>query len=1154
MTRMANIPLSLEDRYRKREGSVLIGGVQALVRLMLLQAERDRAAGLNTAGFVSGYRGSPLGTLDSAFASAKQLTDDGKIVVQPAVNEELAATAVAGTQQIHQSSGARVDGVFSLWYGKGPGLDRASDAVRHGNTQGSSPNGGVVLAVGDDHLAKSSSITCYSDETVAALQLPLLYPADPREIVSYGLHGFAMSRLTGSWVALKILTEVADSARVVAASELEDVPVLPDVQLPATGLHNRWPDLPLEQEARQQDHRLPAVLAYVRANRLDRTVLKPPGARIGLIAAGKSWLDLREALDLLALDETRLTDLGIALYKPAMTWPLEPLALADFTAGLEILIVVEEKAPLIERQVKALLYGAPAAPAVWGKRGPEQQPMFPTTGDLTPECIAAELAAIILRETGDQEVGRLSSHWHKALEDQRTLSDVPASRRPFFCSGCPHNRSTVVPDGSRALGGIGCHGLAARNRPDTFSYSQMGGEGIHWMGVAPFTDEPHIFSNMGDGTYFHSGLLAIRQAVAAKLNITYKLLYNSAVAMTGGQAVDGERTLSRLLAQLRAEGVRTVTLVTEAPAQYRGQKEIVPLVDRVLHRDELNAVQHLLRTRRGVSVIVYDQMCATERRRKRKRGKMEGAESRAFINALVCEGCGDCSTKSNCLSVEPMETPLGTKRRINQSTCNADLSCINGFCPSFVTLEGAEVRRRQADATGLDPLLPPAAAALPGHTRLLLAGVGGTGIVTTSAVLATAGHLAGREAAVLDQIGMAQKGGAVTSHVHIGGPVHALRIPAGQSDLVLACDQIVGNSADVMASLDRDRTRLIANADVSITGDFVADRNAVVDTNLLARRIRQRVAEPNFIAFPFSRLAESLFGDSIAANFMMVGLAYQKGWLPLGLEDLRHAIELNRSAAEANLAALEWGRRLAVDPGSVYVAAELASDESEASSAGELDRFAAFLREYQDDAYARRFLDTIARIRAAESAQDGDGRLTMAAARSLFKLMTYKDEYEVARLYTSGEFERALRTQFETHGKLSVYLAPPFLARRDKATGQPRKIRFGPWVLIAFRVLAALKGLRGRRFDLFGQTSERRTERALIVESIDALDRLNRGLTPQSVTNALRIAQMPLEVRGYGHVKQKAIDEYRRRMREALAQYEMSAEPLRRKALQAAGQ
>lgn len=1142
---MAKIPFSLDDRYHQREGSILIGGVQALVRLMLLQAERDRAAGLNTAGFVSGYRGSPLGTLDSAFASVKRLTDDGKIVVQPAVNEELAATAVAGTQQIHRSFGARVDGVFALWYGKGPGLDRAADGIRHGNTQGSSPNGGVVLAVGDDHLAKSSSITCYSDETLAALQLPLLYPADPREIVSYGLHGFAMSRLTGSWVALKILTEVADSARVVAASELEDVPILPEVESPATGMHNRWPDLPLEQETRQQDYRLPAVLAYVRANGLDRIVLKPLGARIGLIAAGKSWLDLREALDLLALDETRLTDLGIALYKPAMTWPLEPLALAEFTAGLEILIVVEEKAALIERQVKALLYGGPDAPAVWGKRGPDQRPMFPTAGDLTPERIAAQLAAAIARETGDQDLARRSSHWQKTLEDQRTLSDVPAIRRPFFCSGCPHNRSTVVPVGSRALGGIGCHGLAARNRADTFSYSQMGGEGIHWMGVAPFTDEPHVFSNMGDGTYFHSGLLAIRQAIAAKLNITYKLLYNSAVAMTGGQAVDGELSLARLLAQLCAEGVKTVTLVTDAPAQYRGQKEIASFVDQVVHRDDLDAVQHLLRTKHGVSVIVYDQMCATERRRKRKRGKMEGAESRAFINALVCEGCGDCSTKSNCLSVEPIETPFGTKRRINQSTCNTDLSCINGFCPSFVTLEGAEVRRRSADATGLDPLPPPTALASPGRTRVLLAGVGGTGIVTTSAVLAMAGHLAGHEAAVLDQIGMAQKGGAVASHVHIGGPVHALRIPAGHSDLVLACDQIVGNSADVMASLDRDRSRVIANADVSITGDFVADRNAVVDTNLLARRIRQRVAEPNFIAFPFSRLAESLLGDSIAANFMMVGLAYQKGWLPIGLEDLRRAIELNQAAAGANLIALEWGRRLAVDPRSVYVAAQLATDDQEVSSEAELDRFATFLREYQDEAYARRFLHIVARVRAAETAQHAGSLLTTAAARSLFKLMTYKDEYEVARLYTTGDFDRALRTQFANHRKFSIYLAPPFLTGRTKATGQPRKIRFGSWVLVAFRVLAALKILRGTRFDLFGMTSERRAERALIVEFVDVLDQLTEGLTLQSVTDAVSIAQMSLEVRGYGHVKQRAIDQYRGRMREALARYGSSGEPFR---------
>ncbi|MBR0706985.1 indolepyruvate ferredoxin oxidoreductase family protein [Bradyrhizobium liaoningense] len=1135
---MTKFSVSLDDRYRKRDGAILVGGVQALVRLMLLQAERDRKSGLSTAGFVSGYRGSPLGTLDGAFASASRLTGESKIVVQPAVNEELAATAVAGTQQIHQSPGARVNGVFALWYGKGPGLDRAADAIRHGNSQGSSPNGGVVVAVGDDHLAKSSTVACYSDETVASLLLPLLYPADPGEIVSYGLHGFAMSRLTGSWVALKILTEVADSTRTVPATELDEPPILPDVAVPAIGLHNRWPDLPLEQESRQHDYRLPAVLDYVRANGLDRVVMKPPAARVGLIAAGKSWMDLQEALDLLNLDESRLTELGVALYKPAMIWPLEPQGLTAFAAGLSEVVVVEEKAPLIERQVKEILFGRSQAPAVWGKSGPEQRPMFPATSDLTPEQIAIQIASVIARMTGDQAIARGGERWRGELS-KPVPTDVPAARRPFFCSGCPHNRSTTVPAGSRALAGIGCHGMAARNRPDTFSYSQMGGEGVHWVGLAPFTDEQHVFSNMGDGTYFHSGLLAIRQAVAVKLNITYKLLYNSAVAMTGGQAIDGELTLERLLQQLRAEGVGTIVLVSDDPASHRRRREIASLSNEITHRDEFDAVQRKLRATQGVSVVVYDQMCATERRRKRKRGQIQEATPRVFINELVCEGCGDCSVKSNCLSVEPVETPFGTKRRINQSSCNSDLSCISGFCPSFVTVEGARVKRVQkVDLTRVDAPPPVATDRLSKRNRVLLAGIGGTGIVTTSAVLAMAGHLDGRETAVLDQIGMAQKGGAVASHVHLGGPIHALRIPAKHCDLLLVCDQVVGNGPEVMASLDTARSRVIANADVAVTGDFVTNRNAIVDPDLLTRRIRSRVAPENFIAFPFTSLAQSLFGDSISANFMMVGLAYQMGWLDLRLEDLQHAIELNGAAKEANLAALEWGRRLAVDPRSVFVAAGKIEERERLSPEAEVERFAAFLRDYQNGDYARRYLDVITRIRASEAAVHAGTSFTLAAARSLFKLMAYKDEYEIARLYTSGEFARAMRSQFDGYDKLSVYLAPPFLARHDKATGAPRKIRFGSWILPVLRLLASLKVLRGTRFDIFGMTSERRTERALIVEFTDVLDRLSAQLTTRSLADAVAIAQMPSEIRGYGHVKQKAVELFRRRIGEALERYQ----------------
>jgi indolepyruvate ferredoxin oxidoreductase len=1133
--------ISLADRFKLRSGPVLISGVQALVRLMLVQADRDRDSGLSTGGFVSGYRGSPLGTLDTTFNSVAALTKERYIVVRPAVNEEMAATAIAGSQQIAQSPGAKVDGVFALWYGKGPGLDRASDAIRHGNYQGASPHGGVVLAVGDDHVAKSSSIVCYSDDMVAGLQVPLFYPADGREIVEYGLHGFAMSRHTGSWVALKILTEVADASRTVATDELAIAPTLPEIAIPPSGLYNRWPDTAQDQEIRQIEYRLPAIAAYVHANGLDRIVSKATGARIGLVAAGKSWLDLREALDLLGVDEGRLATLGVALYKPAMIWPLEPQRLAEFAEGLETIVVVEEKGAFVERQIKEILYRGASAPEVWGKHGPDRSQLFPATGDLTPERIAAELVEVLRPLDNDGRIVETAERWRTALVDQKMLAVPPALRKPFFCSGCPHNRSTVLPEGSRATAGIGCHGMAAFNRPATSSFAQMGGEGVHWMGLAPFTDEKHMFANMGDGTYFHSGLLAVRQAVAADLNITYKLLYNSAVAMTGGQSVDGELSVERVVGQLRAEGVKRIVISTDDPDRY-SDNPVRSQVLRIEHRDDLEALQRELRDLPGVSVIVYEQMCATEKRRLRKRGKLEDPTKRIFINDLVCEGCGDCSVKSNCLSVEPIETPLGTKRRINQSTCNKDYSCLTGFCPSFVTVDGGTPRKRTSvDASALAPLTEPTPFNDIRHERILVAGVGGTGVVTIGALLVMAAHMSGRRSAVLDQVGLAQKGGAVTSHIHVAKePIHALRIVAGQADLVLACDQIVGNAKDVMAAIEMGRTWVIANADVSITGDFTQDRNARADVSLLTRRLSQRAGSDHFLAYPFTRLAEILLGDAIGSNLMMLGVAYQKGWVRLDLQAFKAAVELNGTAVKMNLAAFDWGRRLAVDPQAVFQAAGLADPELETLDQL-IARYSDFLVAYQNETYAARFRTAVDRVRAAEAAVSTERVLTSAAARSLFRLMAYKDEYEVARLYSDGSFKKAVAEQFEGETKLSFHLAPPVWARRDKATGHQRKIRFGSWMMPGFRVLAAMKRLRGTPLDLFGYTHERRIERALIGEYEQLLDWLIANLVTGKLSQAAAVAGLAGEVRGYGHVKDAAIERYRTALAAKLADYDRAA-------------
>lgn len=1123
----------LTARYTRCEGEVVITGVQALVRLMLAQAAQDKTKGLNSGGFVSGYRGSPLGTLDMAFASAGNLIDNAGIVVTPAVNEEMAATAIAGSQQIEQTNAARVDGVFSLWYGKGPGLDRASDAIRHGNLQGASPHGGVVVAVGDDHVAKSSTIVCCSDDVVAGLQMPLFYPADAAEIVAYGLHGFALSRLTGSWAALKIITEVADATRTIDTARMTVDPVLPDIAVPAFGLHNRWPEMPLQQEARHQEYRLPAVLDYVRANRLDRSELRDANSKIGLVAAGKTWLDLLEALRLIGLDERRLRAKGIALYKPALIWPLEPEGLRRFASGLDSLLIVEEKTGFIERQAKAALYGEAEMPAIWGKTGRGGQVLFPAMKDLTPEQIAIALARTLLSTAEDDRLREHLAAVEQAVGETKAFAQPPALRKPFFCSGCPHNRSTVVPEGSRALAGIGCHGLAAYNRPRTGSFAQMGGEGVHWMGLSPFTDEQHVFANMGDGTYFHSGSLAIRQAVATKLNITFKLLFNSAVAMTGGQSLDGELTVQKALEQLRSEGVGKVILVTEDPGRYGPNDPVRRLVAAIEHRDDLARVERDLIPNLGVSVILYEQMCATEKRRLRKRGKFPDPAKRLFINELVCEGCGDCSRKSNCLSVEPVATPLGTKRRINQSSCNKDYSCLEGFCPSFVTVEGVTPKRVGAAKVDLPSPPEPTPISID-HQRILVAGIGGTGVVTIGALLTMAFHLDGGRAAVLDQVGMAQKGGAVTSHIHLlaksassGETISALRLPAGSADLIIASDQIVGNAGDVLSTIAPGKTRILANSDVAITGDFTQDRDAIPDASMMTRRIARRAGSGCFVAYPFTRLAERLLGDAIGSNLMMVGFAYQSGWLGLDRASLDKALDLNGQAVTMNRAAFDWGRRLAIDAAFVHRHAGLSVErDTPLTLDAQIEERRRFLEAYQDAAYGARYIDAIARLRAAEQRCSDATKLSETAAQVLFRLMAYKDEYEVARLFTDESFHTALKGQFEGAPKLSFHMAPPLLARRHPVTGEPRKRRFGPWLMPVLRLLARMRWLRGTRIDPFGWTHERRNERALIVEYENLLGELGSDLTAETLDSAIALAALALDIRGYGPVKERAIEKY----------------------------
>ncbi|MCP1632898.1 indolepyruvate ferredoxin oxidoreductase family protein [Kerstersia gyiorum] len=1125
---MAKSAVTLGDRYEVNNTHVLISGVQALVRLTLVQAERDRTAGLKTGGFVSGYRGSPLGTLDNAFAAVSKLVKDSGIVVLPAVNEELAATAIAGTQQINMTPAAAVEGIFSLWYGKGPGLDRAADAIRHGNYQGSSKFGGVVLAIGDDHVAKSSTVVCYSDETVASLQVPLFYPCDAGEVVQYGLHGFAVSRCSGAWIGLKILTEIADSQRVIDTQAERVLPVIPAEAAPED-VHNRWPDLPLAQEKRLQALRMPAVHAYVRANGLDRTVGRHAGARIGIIAAGKSWLDLLSGLKALNLDTQVLQDMGIVLYKPALVWPLEPQGIKVFCHGLERVVVVEEKGAFLEGQIKSMLYGSQEAPVILGKHDEAGKELFSALGDLSADDVALGLARVLPLATCPTSLNAAQQLQARVQQAADYANPSSLARKPFFCSGCPHNRSTVLPDGSRAYSGIGCHGMAALGRPRHSAFCQMGGEGVHWVGLAPFTQEAHVFSNMGDGTYFHSGLLAIRQAVAARVDMTYKLLYNSAVAMTGGQAVDGELSVPQLIRQIKAEGVGTVVLVSETPEQYAGARSPVRgLADRVEHRDRLELVQRQLREEKGVTVIVYEQMCATEKRRLRKRGKVADVAPRVFINDLVCEGCGDCSRQSNCLSVEPLSTPFGTKRRINQSSCNKDASCTSGFCPSFITVSGGKPRRRRQEEADVSAGLPwPGQTAMPGPAqRILVAGIGGTGVVTVGALLAMSAHLSGRHAGVLDQVGLAQKGGAVTSHITLSDEaIYALRLSAQAADLVLACDEVVGSSADVVRTMARNGSRVVANTDVAVTGDFVRDATAVPDAGTMEQALAGIVGAESLAAYPFSRLAEALLGDAIGSNLMMLGYAWQRGWLVLDHASFMEAVDLNGVAARMNKDAFAWGRRLALDAQAVLRQAGLAQ-QPEVPLAEVIQGYAHQLAEYQDQAYAERFQRCVDAVMAAEARHSESLVLTRAVASSLYKLMAYKDEYEVARLYTDGRFVQALRDQFEGDVKIRFNLAPPLLSRRDPVSGQPRKQVFGSWMWSCMRVLAKGRRLRGTRFDIFGYTHERKTERRLIGDYLAQVEAMLAHLDADNLDRAVKLAGLPQEIRGFGHVKEAAIERY----------------------------
>ncbi|QIO86435.1 MFS transporter [Stenotrophomonas rhizophila] len=1196
---------TLDHKYTRTDGRIYLSGVQALVRLPLMQRLRDEAAGLDTAGFISGYRGSPLGGFDLELWRARQHLEAARVKFTPGLNEDLGATMVWGTQQTNLFPGANVQGVYGMWYGKGPGVDRCGDVFKHANAAGTSPLGGVLALAADDHACRSSTLPHGSEDEFVSAMMPVLNPAGVQDILDMGLLGWAMSRYTGRWIGFKTIAETVESSASVQVDPFARRIVLPeDFDMPAGGLNIRWPDPPLDQEMRLHRYAVKAAQAFARANGIDRIVMDSPRARLGIVTTGKSYLDVLQALEYLGLDEQACADIGIRVYKVGMTWPLEPVGIARFAEGLEDIVVVEEKRAFIERQMKEQFYNWPASagprPSIVGKYDEQGAWILPSTNELTPATIAGVIGRRIQRFFTNESIEQ-RLRWMDDKEAELALPRASFPRVPHYCSGCPHNTSTRVPEGSRALGGIGCHYMVTWMDRSTDTFTHMGGEGVTWAGQAAFTDTEHVFQNLGDGTYFHSGSLAIRQAIAAGVNITYKILYNDAVAMTGGQPVDGTLSVPQIAHQMRAEGVQTIVLVSDEIGKWN-KRELFPEGVEFHDRAELDAVQKQLRQVKGTSILIYEQTCATEKRRRRKRGKLVDPPKRVVVNSLVCEGCGDCGKKSFCVSVLPKETEFGRKRDIDQSNCNKDYSCTTGFCPSFVTVHGGRPRKgarsQRSDLLANLPA-PTFRTTLEQPWNILITGVGGTGVVTIGALLGMAGHLEGKGASVLDQTGLAQKGGAVTTHIRIARTpedIHAVRIAAGEADLVVGCDMVVVNDYWALSKVRAERSQVVLNTYEAMPGTFTTRPDMQFPAADIIAGIRVALGGREPLLLDATQLATALLGDAIAANLFILGFAWQQGLVPISFEALMRAVELNGAAIEMNTQAFAWGRLAAVDPQAVQQAAGLVrnghtdaertpgplhdlppgewegnewganaaprntgderelrglpghggsadvaflplDDERLSRSLDELiERRVRFLTDYQDSAYAARYRALVEKVRAVEWDKAGSTALTETVARYYFKLMAYKDEYEVARLYTSGEFQRRLQQQFEGEFEVRFHLAPPLFAKKDDQ-GRLIKQEYGPWMLKAFGLLAKLKFLRGGTFDVFGRTAERRGERQLIADYEQTVALLLDGLSDDRVALAVEIASIPEHIRGYGHIKEAHLHAAKAREATLLAQW-----------------
>ena len=1125
--------VTLEDKYIVPQGTVLMNGTQALVRLPMLQRQIDRRAGLNTAGFISGYRGSPLGSYDSELWRAKTLLEQDDIVFQPGVNEDLAATAVWGTQMLGAVPGANKDGVFAIWYGKGPGVDRSGDPFKHGNTSGTHPLGGVLIVAGDDHSGKSSTVAHQSEMLLMHVGMPVLAPSNAQEVIDLGLLGFAMSRYCGLFTGFKLVNEVLEQTMTVDVDLEGFAPVLPDPgELPPEGVHYISSHIDrVRSEMVVKRYRMPLAEKFVRANRIDKILIDAPRRRLGIVSAGKAVQDVKQALQMLGLDDATAAALGVSFYKLGCVFPVEREGLSDFAASHEELIFIEEKEGLTEQQAKALLYGSPHHPRIVGKTDEDGLFMIPSDVQLESIQLAVVLAERLRRLGVDApDLYARADSMAKQLAAVAGLTPAEAVRTPYFCSGCPHNTGTRFPDGSVAAGGIGCHAMAMYSGPAMMPNAQMGGEGGHWYSLAHFSDTPHIFQNMGDGTYYHSGLLAIRGAVAAGVNITFKVLFNDAVAMTGGQPVDGPLSVGDITRQVLAEGAVQCVVVTDRPDLYNAESGLAAGV-KVEHRDDYDAIQRQIAEVKGVTVIVYEQTCAAEKRRRRKRGKLADPAKRMFINAAVCEGCGDCSVKSNCVSVNPKETELGRKRQIDQSNCNKDYSCVKGFCPSFVTVLDAEPRKpKRSNLAGeaISGLPAPALAATGDGYNIMISGIGGTGVVTVGALLGMAAHLEGLSCSVFDMTGLSQKNGAVFSHVRIArtnADLGSQKLGVGDADLALAFDAVAALAKEAVGTLGMGRSRVVVNARVTPTPAFQRNPDLKLDQGLLVRRLASMVGDAALYSVDATGYGLSLLGDTIAANLFMLGYASQAGLLPVSPAAIERAIEINAVAVPFNKSAFTLGRLLEADPQRVEAATAETRAPLEFTPLSALADIVAhregLLTAYQNAAYAARYRALVDRISAAEAvAMPGVERLSATVARTFARLMAYKDEYEVGRLHSDPAFKRQLAETFEDGAKVRYNLAPPLIAKRDPVTGELKKQEFGAWMGSVFGVLAKLKGLRGTPLDIFGYTAERRMERALIDEYEQQMTLVSELLTSTNHAVAIELAGLPAQIRGYGHVKE----------------------------------